>query len=354
MRRFNKIKYSSFFLIYLLLISYIYSIESKTEDNSFIKTKRLSKRVLLLTEVSPVNNNILAINTKEGIVVIDSSISPITARVIRTKIIEEFGHNKFKYVILTHHHFDHAWGTQVFKDAEIVGHIGCVEQLSKATDTIDDAIQGNIKNRKKLIKKLSGLSSNSKEAKLLREHIAFRDRVIRGWSNDFHPTVPQKTFSDKLKLNLGDITIKLFYFGDYHSGTDIFVLIPEEGILLTGDIFVDRRFLPMFPGRGNLDINRWIKILGILLDGNYKIKYVIPGHKDVWTGEKLDLWRNYIVELWRGVRTAQKKNISLERFIHQFPLNIKYFYLKKPGHSEKRIKSFHNRNIKLFWKQAKK
>ncbi len=77
-----------FFLIYLSLNSYIYSIDSKIEDNSFIKTKRISKRVLLLTEKSAVNNNILAINTKEGIVVVDTSPSPVTARAVRTKIIE--------------------------------------------------------------------------------------------------------------------------------------------------------------------------------------------------------------------------------------------------------------------------
>jgi tetratricopeptide (TPR) repeat protein len=103
-----------------------------------------------------------------------------------------------------------------------------------------------------------------------------------------------------------------------------------------------------------LDVPMWIEALHLVLDGEAKVKHVIPGHKDLWTREKLVLWRDYIVKLWKGVKEAEAEGLDLEAIVSRFPLEEKYLYLKKLGHSDQRIKNFHTRNIQAFWRQGKK
>jgi tetratricopeptide (TPR) repeat protein len=151
--------------------------------------------------------------------------------------------------------------------------------------------------------------------------------------------------------DLEDITLKMYFFGRAHSGTDIFILIPEEGILLTGDIFLDSRWLPLFAGQPELDIPKWIDVLHTVLDGPDKLTQVIPGHLDLWTPEKLDLWRDYIVELWSGLQKAKAEGLDFEAAAAQLPLGEKYYYLREKGHTDARIQEFHRRNLEAFWSQ---
>jgi tetratricopeptide (TPR) repeat protein len=143
----------------------------------------------------------------------------------------------------------------------------------------------------------------------------------------------------------------MYFFGRAHSGADIFIHIPEEGILLTGDIFIDRRWLPLFAGQPELDIPKWIEVLHTVLDGQDKITRVIPGHLDLWTPEKLDLWRDYIVDLWGGLQKAKAEGLAFEEASARLPLGEKYLYLRENGHSDARIQEFHRANLEAFWSQ---
>jgi tetratricopeptide (TPR) repeat protein len=151
--------------------------------------------------------------------------------------------------------------------------------------------------------------------------------------------------------DLGDLTLKMYFFGRAHSGADIFILIPEEGILLTGDIFLDRNWLPLFAGQPQLDIPRWIEVLHTMLDGQDKLTKIIPGHLEFWTPEKLDLWRDYIVDNWTGLQKAKEEGLAFEAAAARLPLGEEYFYLRENGHSDARIQEFHQANLEAFWSQ---
>lgn len=141
----------------------------------------------------------------------------------------------------------------------------------------------------------------------------------------------------------------MFYFGRAHSGNDIFILIPEEKVLFTGDVFLDQNWVPLFCGMRTLDIDKWIDVLATLLDGKDEIKTVVPGHKALWDRNKLDLWRTYIVDLRKAVIKAKSDKLTLDGFIESYPIGEKYLYLKKEGHSDKRIQDFHQKNVRSFW-----
>jgi glyoxylase-like metal-dependent hydrolase (beta-lactamase superfamily II) len=273
---------------------------------------------------------------------------------MRETIEKTFKRKDFVYVINTHHHHDHAFGNQVFSDVKIVGHEQCIAALNPDSLDIPRRLSYMEQDLKTSKERLKGLNPKSDEAKDLKKRIHFSLRNYKTLKQGFIPTPPNITFNDRLTLDLGDMTLKLIYFGRAHSGSDILIHIPEEGILLTGDLFLDQKWLPLFAGQMELDVPRWIEALHLVLDGEAQVKHVIPGHKDLWTREKLVLWRDYIVKHWKGVNAAKAEGLDLEAIVARFPMEEKYLYLKKFGHSDDRIKNFHRENIQAFWRQGKK
>lgn len=334
-------------LLFLLSIPVLARIDEETP----FRIQKLSERVLVLTEDSPMENIIVAMASKKGLVVVDVSGSPYTAAIIRKIVEREFGRNDFAYVIDTHHHWDHAWGNQVFSDTKIIGHENCVENIRRDGASIDQTVANFSRNLNDVKERLKNLDPNSEEAKELLKREQFLDRVHRGLSEGFVATPPTITFNDRLTLDLGDLTLKLYYFGRAHSGSDILIQVPEEELLLTGDLFLDIGWLPLFAGQPVLDIPRWIDVLSDVLDGEDRVTRVIPGHRKIWTREKLDMWREYIVDLWEGVNKAKAEGLSIDEVLARFPLEEKFLYLKELGHTDEALVRFQTRNVEAFWRQ---
>ena len=71
------------------------------------------------------------VNTSEGTVVVDTLLTPLVSRVMKTKLDETGG--PVKYVIYTHGHRDHVGGSSVFKDdqPEFIAQSLLTERLEK-------------------------------------------------------------------------------------------------------------------------------------------------------------------------------------------------------------------------------
>ena len=326
-------------------------IPAPDDQAQIFDIERLSDRVIVLTERSPMENKIVAIATQKGLVVVDTTGSRVTAAILRETIAREFGRDDFACVVNSHQHWDHAWGNQVFADVEIIGYLGCIPAMeleSQITQRFADSMSRNLESIKS---RLETLDADSPEAEAARISAAFTERNFRGLSEGFVMTPPTRTFDDRLSLDFGDLTFELIYFGRAHSGNDILLVIPEEGLLLTGDIFLERGWLPLFSGQDELDIPRWIEVLDYVLDDARGVTWVIPGHRDIWPKEKLVFWRDYIVELWSRVRGAFEQGTSVEDLLAGFPLDKRYDYLKELGHTDEELAQFHQRNARAFWRQ---
>jgi glyoxylase-like metal-dependent hydrolase (beta-lactamase superfamily II) len=332
------------------LVLLVSTVLPQAEDEIPIEVVRLSERVVVLKE-DIMGNNVTAIASKKGLIVVDTSGYPSTARKMRGIIEKEFNRTDFAFVINTHFHWDHTWGNQVFPEATIIGHADCPAMMDGDREYVVNRVQ-NLKRRLEEQKnKLAQADPDSREADGIRRSIRQVERDIKDHSEGFIMTPPQVTFNDRMTWDLGDLTLKMYFFGRAHSGTDIFIHIPEEGILITGDIFLDRRWLPLFAGQPELDIPKWIEVLHTVLDGPDKLTQIITGHLDLWTPEKLDLWRDYIVDLWNGLRKAKAEGLAFEAAAARLPLGEKYLYLRENGHSDARIQEFHRGNLEAFWSQ---
>jgi len=91
---------------------------------------------------------------------------------------------------------------------------------------------------------------------------------------------PKHSFAHRYTLPVQGIRMELIYTGGGHTRGDIFVWLPKQRIVFTGDIVFVQRLLGLMPGTGF----QWIKSLEYLRD-TLKPAVVVPGHGHV-TGLK--------------------------------------------------------------------
>jgi len=258
----------------------------------FPSTANTSLKVDSLIEIHKLNEQCLlinfgydavtAINTSKGIVVIDAGISSgLTARY--RKIIEnEFQRNDFAYVINTHGHPDHVGGNSVFIGSVIIGHSNCVEEIA-----------GQWKNPDKVIERLSRivdqnevqlqanrqgtLEWNESYTQKIRYLCAYQDAI-----NSVPVRQPDSTFSDSLHLDMGNVRLEMFYFGKFHSNSDILIYVPAMKILFIGDLFF-KYGRPSLNDDLMTDSGRWKKSIQWLENRMCQIEYVLCGHGQMLT-----------------------------------------------------------------------
>lgn len=273
----NKIKFS---LGVLIIAAFCSNADGIPISDPLVILNKITDKVIVLNIEPPSSNNVIAINTAKGIVVIDTEISPTLADLIKAKITEVFNNDNFRYVINTHSHGDHTWGNQVFKDAVIIGHENCISEMAGLEEDVQTEMERYKNSIARMGKRLDTLDQESESGKRLKQRIDRTGFILAGYTNNFVPTKPNILFNNNLTLNLGDITLELSWYGNAHSKSDILVYCPEENLLITGDVFI-HKMNPSYFKTDNLDqLPRWISCLEKIKDNNGNIKYIIPGHND--------------------------------------------------------------------------
>ncbi len=268
-------------LIGLLFLSLIALLaQSSAGEDPKIDVRRMSDKAIVLNLTGlPQSTNIIALNSKKGIVVIDSESAPALGAAVRKRIVQEFGGGQIAYLINTHDHPDHTYGNQAFSGAEIIGH----ETVPALMKQGEENRKRQVERFKKMVPAMEGrlqkMDRDSAEAKKLAANLFYYDQLRRGWDSEFVLTPPTKTFTDKMTLDLGDLTLELCYYGISHSDSDILVFCPEEKLLSTGDIFspgaepyIDSKRVP--------HLSRWIGNLESSLSRKQGLAHIVPGHGD--------------------------------------------------------------------------
>nr|WP_213393899.1 MBL fold metallo-hydrolase [Yoonia sp.] len=85
---------------------------------------------------------------------------------------------------------------------------------------------------------------------------------------------PTETFTDEYILELGDFRIEVRYLGPSHSAGDVVVWLPNQSLVIAGDMAFHERMLPIFEDTYTLDwLETWDNEFEAL-----RATYVIPGH----------------------------------------------------------------------------
>ena len=335
-------------LIFLLAVS---TSALWPEETAPFQINRLSPRVLILTEISPMENMIVALASRKGLVVVDTTGSPQTAGLARQVISREFDRSDFAWVINTHYHWDHTFGNAAFEGVPVIIQENALPGIQQDEAGLAQYLAGLERGVADLSRQISEAAPQSAALQALELRRAFFVRNLEGMKGRDRLIRPTVTFSNRMTLRLDDLTVNLIFFGRAHSSNDILVHVPEEGLLLTGDLFLERGWLPLFSGQIELDIPRWIEVLDQVLAPESNVRWVVPGHRDVWKKDKLNLWANYIKDLWRAVQEAKKNSLDVPAILAGHPLGSQFDYLKALAHDDAELRRFHERNVQAFWNQ---
>ena len=325
--------------------------QSQLADALPIHTRRLSDRVL---EVWPGDfaqtTTMIAIASEQGIVVVDTESSWSLTAEIREVIAREFARDDFAYLINTHGHADHGGGNQVFRDAVIVAHERCPEALRSALG--DD----NLSRRREhlnywlrgLDQQLRSLPENEPEALEVEEQARYVRRIEADLESGFELALPDVTFSDRMTLDLGDLTVRIYYFGGLHTDDHVVVHVPEAGLLLTGDVLNDS-WIPVLSESEAVDIPLMLAHWETILQRDEELRHVVNGHWDL--GISLAYFRQahqYVRTLWEEVREARSLGFDLDGVYGSLQLSDRFPVFRELVHEYEEI-DYHQRNIELMW-----
>ncbi|NJO92716.1 MAG: MBL fold metallo-hydrolase [Chloroflexia bacterium] len=286
--------------LYAILVLISLSIGSCSQNSNgehldkLIKINRVSERVIV---VGLASDAVTAINTRDGIVVIDAGISSTLTAKYRKLIENEFDTKNFVYLINTHSHHDHTNGNVVFDDATIIGHKNCrldfknrMQEISKLKVSMLKAVESYKKQLTNLIPKTE--EWNWAYSQKMRYQFAFGDLSASNYK-----TAIDSTFNDTMHLVVGDLSFDLIYFGDAHSSSDIIIHVPELKLLMTGDLFSSF-------GRPSIDKDkieeRCKDVVKELKNRLIHIETMISGHGQLLTTEDLKMFIEKI-ENWGGI-----------------------------------------------------
>jgi glyoxylase-like metal-dependent hydrolase (beta-lactamase superfamily II) len=85
---------------------------------------------------------------------------------------------------------------------------------------------------------------------------------------------PTETFREEYIVELGDFRIEVRHLGPSHSAGDVVVWLPNQSLVIAGDMAFHERMLPIFEDTDTLD---WLKTWDDEFE-TLNATYVIPGH----------------------------------------------------------------------------
>ncbi|MGH3646137.1 MAG: MBL fold metallo-hydrolase [Micromonosporaceae bacterium] len=193
---------------------------------------------------------VLDVNTtlvvgETGALVVDTLATPSQA----TELAEAVRHlTPLPWLVVnTHHHFDHAYGNQVFAvqpDCQIWAHPEAARRLREITPRTLAA---------------------------LREEWALTEPALAELT-DVTVVPPNRTLRDAASLDLGGRPVELRHFGRGHTDGDVVVHVPDAGVVVAGDL-VEQDGPPGFEDAYPLEWPHTVAGLLHLATGP-----VVPGH----------------------------------------------------------------------------
>jgi len=209
--------------------------------------------------------NIGAIELKNYVLVVDSTISAEYSKIFRDSL-ESQVRVPVRKLVLTHYHSDHTLGIPVFKDCEIIA---------------------------------------SKHYTRLRRSIKYQ------------PTI---TFENSYVIEDEDLKVELVLAGG-HTRDSSYIYFPAEKTLFSGDLIFAKTFF--YAGDPTFNPETWLDALKELLA--MEIQIVIPGHGPVCGKEEIATYVDFFEDMCSIVKErvmagAKKKEVlKYERFPEFYP-----------------------------------
>jgi glyoxylase-like metal-dependent hydrolase (beta-lactamase superfamily II) len=223
--------------------------------------------------------------TSEGVVVIDAQASPVDAERMLASI-RKVTKQPVRWVILTHHHPDHHFGTIVFRrqGAKVMAH----------PDTRTLSAEGG------------------------------EDAALADWSRVVgvqsllgfeYANTPDRPVTGADTLRLGGTSIVAAHLGPAHTPGDLVVWLPGQQVLFAGDLLIEDGVSMMVDGSSRAMLAAMDAL------GRYGAAVVVPGHGRLPPKPAAleDSTRRYVASLRDEMQHAIEQGVPMKKALGSLP-----------------------------------
>lgn len=191
-------------------------------------------------------------------VLVDAGNGPRHARWLRSAL-RALNAPPVRYLIYTHHHWDHTFGAQVWTGATVIAHTRCRSLLQERFGS-----------------QLWSPMRVEEEMRLNPDREPFLRMLVRAvgdWQS-FEVVLPHLTFAGQLSLILDDVTVNLAHVGGQHAPDSITVAVDD--VLFIGDCY----YPPPQSANSSDDSLDKMMVRALL---EQKARYYVEGHHQPMT-----------------------------------------------------------------------
>jgi glyoxylase-like metal-dependent hydrolase (beta-lactamase superfamily II) len=223
--------------------------------------------------------------TREGVVAIDAQASPVDAERMLAAI-RGVTKQPVKWVVLTHHHPDHHFGTIVFK------RLGARVMAHPDTHTLS--------------------SEGGEDAALADWSRVVGIQNLLGFE---YANTPDRPVTGTDTLTLGGTAIVVSHTAPGHTPGDLVVWLPAERVLFAGDLLIEDGVSMMVDGNSSA----MLKALGEL--AGYDAAVVVPGHGRLprVPAQLEDSTRRYVVALRDSMKANVERGVPMKQALSSLP-----------------------------------
>jgi glyoxylase-like metal-dependent hydrolase (beta-lactamase superfamily II) len=169
-------------------------------------------------------------------------------------------------VVNTHANGDHCYGNQLVSAAQIVSSSATAAEMGDVPPAL-----------------LAGLNADPGEIGDL-----FRSFFGEFDFEGIDLRTPDRTFDGRLELDVGGRRVELVEVGPAHTAGDTLVIVPDEGVIYTGDIL----FIGGAPIVWAGPLSNWIAACDLMLDMD--LRAIVPGHGPITDKAGVTVVRDYL------------------------------------------------------------
>jgi len=217
--------------------SLLYALPEKVTDNVYSAIGMTGPGTYIN---SGHNNNLSFIITKEGVLLFNAGNNYLLAKALHHEI-KKLTNQPIKYVVLENAQGHSMLGSNYWQEqgAQVIAHEDALEEMKNHGLEIIERMQRSLRDKGQ-------------------------------WTKLVYP---DKTFKDKLVIEMGGERFEIIRFGPGHSPGDSSLWLPRQKLLITGDMAFHERLMPIFEDTDTAGwIESWDKIEAL------QAEIIIPGH----------------------------------------------------------------------------
>jgi glyoxylase-like metal-dependent hydrolase (beta-lactamase superfamily II) len=215
-----------------------------------------------------------------------------------------------RWAVNTHHHGDHIGGNAVFAaDVPLLAHPTARTRIRGWAEGVVGAGGEGLANA------LQQMRERGESAAVIGDVERALEQIRTADAERF---VPTREVAESEELRVGGRTVLLQHVGAGHTDNDVFLFLPEENVLHTGDLLFNgtHGFMDQNGGVTSAGWQRSVQVMMSLVDGD---TVVIPGHGEITNGAALRRQWEYFEQLRDAVTAAVRDGMSKEQVMQLRP-----------------------------------